>query len=210
MSAERRLLFLGEGSSDRGIVFHIERIAEECGVPVMVTAPDAAQLRQLGDMTVAGKLEAVRRLGGRFDLLVIHRDTDRSTRDERISEIRAAVERAMPGVPWVPVIPCRMTEAWLVLDERLIREVAGNPNGRVRLRVPAPRSAEQIADPKQLLKELLVTASELTGRRRKMFQAQFPNHRRLILERTDPRGPVGQLPSWQFFERDLRQALRTI
>jgi hypothetical protein len=138
---------------------------------------------------------------------VIHRDTDRSTREERISEIRTAVEKVMPGVPWVPVIPVRMTEAWLVLDERLIREVAGNPNGRVPFQMPNARGAERVADPKALLKELLVTASELTGRKRQIFRASFPYHRKPILERSDPAGPVSQLRSWQAFDRDLRAAV---
>ena len=67
-----------------------------------------------------------------------------------------------------------MTEAWLVLDERLIREVAGNPNGRIRLNMPTSREAERIADPKALLKELIADASETAGRRRKLLQAAFP------------------------------------
>lgn len=209
MSHVRRLLFLGEGSSDEGITVHIERIAEACEVPVAVTAPDM-ELLSLVDRSVAGKLEAVRRLGGEYDLLLIHRDADRTSRAERVSEIRAATEKAMPDRPWVPVVPIRMTEAWLVLDELLIREVAGNPKGRIPLSIPAPREAERIADPKALLKELLATASELTGRRRRMFQARFAYHRRLILERIDPQGQVGMLGSWQAFESDLRAGLAAL
>jgi hypothetical protein len=123
----RRLLFLGEGSSDEGITVHIERIADECGVPAVVTAPDMNLLR-LPDRSVAGKLTAIRQLGADFDLLLIHRDADRAGRSERVAEIRTAVEKVMPDHRWVPVIPIRMTEAWLVLDEQLIRNVAGNPS----------------------------------------------------------------------------------
>jgi hypothetical protein len=209
MTRAHRLLFLGEGSSDRGVMIHIERIAEECGVPVVVTAPDLDRL-SFEDRTIAGKLATVQKLGGAYDLLVIHRDTDRSTREARVAEIRAAVEKVMPKVPWVPVVPCRMTEAWLVLDERLIREVAGNPNGRVALQLPTAGEAERLSDPKALLKDLLVTASELTGRRRRMFQVSFPFHRKLILERTGPGGPISQLPSWQAFTRDLRAVLEVL
>jgi hypothetical protein len=52
-----------------------------------------------------------------------------------------------------------MTEAWLVLDEPLLRKVAGNPNGSMTLPIPTIRQAEWIADPRALLKEILVAAS---------------------------------------------------
>jgi hypothetical protein len=202
----RRLLFLGEGTSDEGIAVHVERIADECGVPVVVTAPDLSRLRRQG-WSVAAKLEAVRDMKGEYDLLLVHRDADRTSREDRVAEIRSAVEKVMPNRGWVPVIPIRMTEAWLLLDEQLLREVAGNPNGRVPLQIPAAREAERLADPKGLLKELLVTASELTGRKRQIFQNSFPHHRRLVLERICPNGGVRKLKSWQDFDRDLRQAL---
>lgn len=217
MSHVRRLLFLGEGSSDRGIMTHVERIARECGVQAVPTHPDPEQLElivrqeKIGNgRTIAGRLRALKKLGAEFDLLVIHRDVDRATREDRLAEIEDAVNEVMPGVPWVPVLPCRMTEAWLVLDEQLIREIAGNPNGRVRLDIPAPSRVERIADPKKLLEKLLATAAELTGRKRESFVARFGNHRRLLLERLNPHGPVSQVPSWQAFDRDVRRALQSL
>jgi hypothetical protein len=205
----RRLLFLGEGTSDEAIAVHVERIADECGVPVVVTAPDIGRLRLEG-RSIAAKLEAFRKMGAKYDLLLVHRDADRSSRADRIAEIRVAVEKVMPDHQWVPVIPVRMTEAWLVLDEQLLREVAGNPTGRVALPIPTPRQAERMADPKARLKEILVTASELSGRKRKIFQNSYPYHRRLVLERIAPAGGVMQLESWRDFDRDLREALVTM
>lgn len=201
-----RVLFLGEGSSDQAIGVHIDRIAESCGIAVQITAPDAEML-PTADKSVGGKLRAVRQLGGRYDAVFVHRDADREHPERRVAEVRAAMDDVMPGVVHAPVVPVRMTEAWLVLDEQLIRRTAGNPNGKVPLAIPSPAQAERIADPKALLKDLLVTASELTGRRRKSFQAAFSGNRRRILEQLDPQGQVRLLKSWQRFESDVAEAL---
>jgi hypothetical protein len=88
----------------------------------------------------------------------------------------------------------------------LIREVAGNPHGKAKLGLPSPRDAEKVPDPKAFLKEALVTAADLSGRRRKTFQTSFPQNRRLLLQRLNPLGPVQALPSWQRFVSDTRAA----
>ncbi|HEX6500437.1 MAG TPA: hypothetical protein VF054_15610 [Micromonosporaceae bacterium] len=204
-----RVLFLGEGSSDQGIKVHVQRIADSCGIGVEITAPDAEML-PIRDKTVFGKLRAVQKMGGRYDVVLIHRDADRDGRERRLAEIREAVYRVMPKVLHAAIIPIRMTEAWLILDEQLIRDVAGNPNGRVPLDLPSVRQAEKIADPKALLKDLLVTASELTGRKRSSFQSRFSHHRRQVLERLDPHGPVRHLKSWCDFHDDVRQVFEAL
>lgn len=61
-----------------------------------------------------------------------------------------------------PVIPIRMTEAWLLLDEAEIRRVAGAPNGKIPLNLPNPAKVESVSDPKALLKETLARASGLS------------------------------------------------
>ncbi len=39
-----RLLFLGEGASDSGIAYHVERIATDAGFDVMLSDPDLSRL----------------------------------------------------------------------------------------------------------------------------------------------------------------------
>lgn len=204
-----RGLFLGEGSSDGGIAFHIERIAMECGVDLQLTAPDTEML-PLPDKSVAGKLKAVKQLGGEYEIVFIHRDADGAGRQAREREIRAAVDAVMPETSHVAVVPVRMTEAWLLLDESSIREVAGNPNGRVKLNIPSAREVERIADPKALLKDLIVTASETTGRRRRTLHTSFPHSRRRLLEELDPRGAVRLVDSWRRFVDETAQALQKL
>lgn len=161
-----RVLFLGEGPSDSGIVFQIEGLA------------------------------------ARLDM-----EVDGDGRDARWAEITAAVQTVTPGTCYVPVIPIRMTEAWLLTDELELRCVAGNPKGRMSLDLPQPAQVEKVPDPKQKLKDVMGVASGLSGRKLKGFHARFPQHRRQLLERLDPDGNVAVVPSWKCFVGDLESAL---
>jgi hypothetical protein len=100
-----------------------------------------------------------------------------------------------------------MTEAWLLLDEAAIRDVAGRPSGRVALDLPEPGDVERLDDPKGKLQEALLTAGETTGRRRKQFERDFGRHRALLLERLDPTGPVRHLAAWQRLHREVHDAM---
>jgi hypothetical protein len=50
-----------------------------------------------------------------------------------------------------------MTEAWLLIDEKAIREAAGNPKGRQPLNLPKPSKTEELSDPKETLKPIFRT-----------------------------------------------------
>lgn len=98
-------------------------------------------------------------------------DAERESRAVRQGEIETAVSASLNTVSyWIPVIPVRMTEAWLLIDERAIRQAADNPNGSVPLNLPSVSRLERFPDPKALLNELLIEASEKTGRRRAKFR----------------------------------------
>ncbi|WP_432085260.1 hypothetical protein [Streptomyces sp. bgisy095] len=205
-----RALYLCEGSSDTGLRFHIEAIAADMGREVLVTVPDLDRLPISPGRTVADKLRTAQQLsqdGRPYDVLVIHRDSDREPPRHRREEIAAAVGEISPGVPHVPVVPVRMLEAWLLLDHAAIREVAGNPNGRVTLKLPQPARVESVADPKKALKDAIAAASEERGRGLQRLQARFPANRARLLQMLDRNGPVTRLSSWQSFTNDLRAAL---
>jgi hypothetical protein len=202
-----RILFIGEGSSDSGITTHISRITAECGHTALITDPVADRLPSPPRRTVAAKLQAVKDLGGAYELVVVHRDADADGRSPRLQEIHTAMERVMPDTPHVPVIPIRMTEAWLLLDEGEIRRVAGSPKGRMPLDLPRARNVESVSDPKAQLARALSVASELSGRRLDTFQKRFSEHRRQLLERIDPVGPIRDVPSWRDFNADFSSRL---
>ena len=68
------------------------------------------------------------------DVLFVHRDAEAQSPEARRSEIVSLM--AETSVPQVPVVPVRMTEAWLLFDEKAIRWAASNPNGSQPLGLP--------------------------------------------------------------------------
>lgn len=204
-----RVVFLGEGTSDSGLVPHIEAIAADHDIDVAVTDPALDRLPKPPGRAVAAKLRAVIDMGGVYDLIVVHRDADNQGVPARVDEIAAAVATVAADLPYVPAIPVRMTEAWLLTSEKDVRWVAGNPNGRMALGLPGVGGLERIADPKALLKEVLGRASGMSGRRLDRFHTRFSQHRRQLLERLDRYGPVSRLPSWQHFVTGVENGLKS-
>ena len=107
--------------------------------------------------------------------------------------------------PTVPVVPVRMTEAWLLFDENAIRWAASNPNGSDPLPIPM-REVEDLPDPKDVLHEALRVASGLSGRRRQKFNVRDAVHR--VGEYIDDFSPLRRLNAFQRLEEDLATALR--
>jgi hypothetical protein len=100
-----------------------------------------------------------------------------------------------------------MSEAWLLVDERAIREAAGRPSGTKSLDLPRVRDLERIADPKALLREMILQASEATGRRRDRLKRDLPARVHRVADLIEDYSPLRQLPGFQRFERDLASAL---
>lgn len=194
--------FLCEGSSDTGLIAHLETLLVDFGAQEATGMPDTrkgtipARLRQLlTEETEAG-----------IDMVFIHRDSDGPDRNGREREIRRGVEESGFPHPFIPVIPVQETEAWLLLDEQAIRDVVAS-KGKQPLRLPKPNAIEGTRKPKEILQKALLAASETSGRRLKKEKNSFNHHRRVLLQRLDPFGAVRDLPSWQCLERDIQRAL---
>ena len=157
-----------------------------------------------------GLAERIRRALALFpaDLLFVHRDADRGPTATRREEIRRAVEATMANQMTVPVVPVRMTEAWLLIDEAAIRSAAGNPHGTAVLDLPKLGAIEGIADPKDLLYTALREACELKGRRLARFSAQDAVG--LVADRISDFKPLQYLPAFREFQTDLGQALDSL
>ena len=138
-------------------------------------------------------------------VLFIHRDADRTDHSVRCQQIEEAVIAARGNgfaLPHVCVVPVRMTEAWLLLDDDAIRHAAGNPNGDVTLNLPPLLQVERIANPKQVLHELLCTASGLRPRRlRKLNPA---TRSRLIPQYMNDFSRLRKLTAFQCLEAHVR------
>jgi hypothetical protein len=186
-----RGLLLSDGASDGPLARHLERIAADLGGDISLLWVDT-RLANIG-LTVAARMAFLVGLDANPDILFVHRDAEAQNPSWRFEEIASGATAA--GVPWpvVPIVPIRMTEAWLLLDESAIRSVAGRPTGRAPLPLPTLREAERLADPKRRLMEVLLAASETSGRRGHQFKRDFDRHRALLIERLDTEGPVSRL-----------------
>jgi hypothetical protein len=106
---------------------------------------------------------------------------------------------------YVPVVPVRMTEAWLLSNQQAIRDAAGNPKGRNALHLPNWRRWDRLPDPKTTLLEAIEHASGLTGRRLANFSAR--RHRLRVAELTMDFSPLRQLEAFRLLEDDIVEAL---
>ncbi len=203
-----RGLLLSDGPSDGPLARHLERLAADLGGDLSVSWVDTRSAN-VGS-TVAARMKFLLGLAANPDILFVHRDAEGQNPLLRFEEIASGATTA--GVPWpvVPIVPIRMTEAWLLLDESAIRSVAGRPTGRTPLQLPTLREAERLADPKRRLTEVLLAASETTGRRGHQFKRDFDRHRALLIERLDTAGPVSQLSAWQRLRADIATALAAL
>ncbi|MCO6009681.1 hypothetical protein NE236_32390 [Actinoallomurus purpureus] len=196
-------LFVSEGTSDLPLADIVETLFVDRGVPVRLSKPDFTLLRKV-PKDVESRLRAgMELLGSPVDVIVVHRDADRDGYDARRAEVFGAMHAAGVQAHAVLVIPIRMTEAWLLLDEMAIRQVAGNPRGREGLGLPARGKVETCPDPKQVLLLSLLNATGATGRRRERVAKRFTEHRRQLLQRLDRHGPVSELSGWKKMAADL-------
>ncbi len=204
-------ILVGEGSSDEGLVPHIERLCIECGAnEVIGVAPDFAMIPGHKGHSVTEKLRTVVEYEPSVNLIIIHRDSDNRDPEPRRREIRKAVEEVNLRCDWVAAVPVQETEAWLLVDQDAIRMVAGRPAGKVALGLPSAGRVEELNDAKQSLKRALVTASELSGRRAERFRSHFSIKRRQLLQQLLPGGALENVPSWRRFRDELATALVSV
>lgn len=143
------------------------------------------------------------------DLLFVHRDAEREPLEARVAEIESAAA-SMAIDELVPVVPVRMTEAWLLFDLPAIRQAAGNPSGGLEIAVPELDQVESEPDPKTLLREALLAASEKKGRRRSQLKRDLGRRVQRVGEYIEDFSPLRQLPAFRRFEAETRKVLHRI
>jgi hypothetical protein len=152
---------------------------------------------------VALAIEEVRRIY-RPHLIIVHRDAERESWEARRREVPSS-----PGV--APIIPIRMTEAWLLIEERAIRRAAGRPSGREPLGLPPPRALEARPDPKRDLDQaLLRAAGDPTGRRGRWLRGELPHLRFRVAEEIQSYEPLRELSAFRRWEEHLTAALQPL
>ena len=200
---EIRYTLITDGSSDRALMPILTWLLIELGVniPIQSTWADFRRLHN-PPKKLADRIQKAIALYP-CDLLFVHRDAEKESRQKRVLEIHQAVNLIKEDVilPVVCVIPVKMTEAWLLIDEKAIREAAGNPKGRQPLDLPKTSNTEGLSDPKETLRGLLETARGHAPRRQQTVSITR------IAELIDDFQPLKQLSAFRELESELRDAL---
>lgn len=205
MLQEIQCTLLADGSSDIVLEHHLKWLmAQYTDLPIMMQFADLRRLRHVPHNFAERILRAVELYP--CEVLFIHRDAEKMSREIRVSEIQAACTHIQVDLPTVIcVIPVRMQEAWLLFDEQAIRWAAGNPHGRQQLAVPAVKKIESIADPKKVLHDLLRAASELRGQRLSSFRPERAAHR--VADFIDDFSPLESLPAFAALKTEIQQMI---
>lgn len=205
-----RFLLVCEGSSDAAMIPHISRLLIQNGQD----DPQGSYWARNGPLS--DKIREGLHHSGGCDLLFVHRDADASqeTRgagpERRRNEIVEAVNDSGYAGPYVCIVPVRMTESWLLLDESAIRWVAGRSRSNIPLDLPSHDQVEEESDPKGCLERALITVSGDSGRRLRKFRRDIPYLRRMLLEELPVGGFLDQASSWVRFRGDLLEMLTSM
>jgi len=133
-------------------------------------------------------------------VLFVHRDAEGETLDQRLREFDG-VQRS----DYVPVIPVRMSEAWILFDAEAIAKAAGRPSATVV--VPKVSDLESLIDPKAALEKLLFKAAgSPTGRKKKTFDRSLVSRRVNVASLIEDFAPLEALEAFQRFQEALGAA----
>jgi hypothetical protein len=203
--SELRYTLVTDGSSDRTLIPILTWILQANGIELAIQSY-WADLRQLPipPKPLPEKINTSLDLYP-CDLLFVHRDAERESHKSRKQEVVDALDHLHDKPPAICVIPVKMQEAWLLIDETAIRVGAGNPNGRVAVSLPKVNKLEQLPDPKGLLYKLLREASDLRGRRLHNFKANQAVYR--VAQAINDFSPLRNLDAFAELEADVQKLI---
>lgn len=124
-------MFLADGPSDLALASQLAAMCADLGWEAEVTPVDP-RLISAPTRSIEDRLRYVQSLDVSVDVVFIHRDAENMSPDARHREVIEGFSSFGLAAGIVPVVPVRMTEAWLLLDGAEIRRIAGRPNGRAQ------------------------------------------------------------------------------
>ncbi|MEO1514794.1 MAG: hypothetical protein AAFV95_07270 [Bacteroidota bacterium] len=199
---------LCDGSSDRMLIPSIKWLLVEYfpDVPFKIEYADIRRVLK-ANTTLSEKICVALELFP-CKILFVQRDTERENFDSRLEEIQLGIENAnckslqqWPHI--IPVIPQRMSEAWLLIDEYAIKRASGNPNSNADVNLPKVKSLETLPDPKDTLIKLLKKATGLNNRRLRRFNPYSAIH--IVAQSIEDYSPLRQLHSFSMLEKSISE-----
>ncbi len=202
-----KFTLIGDGSSDEALLTIIKWLLNDL-YPNIPSEGKFADFRFLKSPPAKSNIQEQVNHANKYypyDILFFHRDaesTDTDILDKRKKEVLGKI---IYPEKVVCVVPIKMMEAWLLIDEMAVKKAAGNRNYKGPLNLPNIRKIEKLPDPKDTLHRLLVDASNLKGRKAKGFNPNAATH--LVSENITDFSVLRQLTAFQQFETDLKIAI---
>lgn len=205
-----RYTLLADGPSDRCLAPLVDRALDDL---LSRAGSELSYVSQVADLRLLREptrdlSERMRQAHRQFpcDLLLVHRDAESGPGEARYEEIDlAAREASLP--PHVAIVPVRMTEAWLLLDQQAIRRAADNPQGTMPIPLPPARSLDALPDPKARLDECLDLASGKRGRHLDRFRRRRAERVVRVANLIGDLSALRRLTAFQRFESDIEAAV---
>ena len=144
------------------------------------------------------------------DLLFVHRDAERESIDKRMEEIREALRKSELATPppTISVVPVRMQEAWLLINEAALRQAAGNPNSSLPLSMPEVNKLEELPNPKEILHNLMRQSSGLQGRNLDQFNRKLGRRLQQLADEIDDFRPLRGLAAFRWLEEEIERVAK--
>lgn len=196
-----RYTLLADGRSDKTLLAIINWLLEQ-KLPDFRVVPQFAELGAVGPTLLQRVPVALKMFP--CDLLFVHRDAEGDPMALRLREIADVMRRY--DQLYVPLVPVRMSEAWLLSDEHAIRRAAGNQHGKQDLGLPDRRRWEARPNPKDDLKNALRAAASKAKHRQS--KNDFTRQRLLVAEYTDDFSGLRGLAAFDEFESQLVEKLK--
>ena len=192
MSRQLTFAVIADGKTDRLLVPIIEWAIHRLDPEVEILEPEFQ--RRSGSVA-----EFLNAYDSSAMLIFVHRDAENRPLDDRLTEFEP-----VSRIDVVPVIPVRMSEAWILFDGFAIARAAGSPSAKV----PVPRLSEieGIAEPKDLLERLLFEAAgSPSGRRGKVFKRSLVERRMSVAGHIGDFSPLEGLSAFKRFQCALAE-----
>lgn len=215
----RRMLVVGlatEGETDirflNDIVLRsIEHLVyTECGqdVDIFINPIRAEKGETFGDYVRNSIRKGVEEFG--MMALAMHSDSDKDSYEERFRHKFTPVFESLKDHPagcdiLIPIIPVRMTEAWMLADKELFKEEIGSDDTDAELGLD--KRPEAITDPKMLIENDL---RMLAQKRSRKYDSVAISELYDILGSKVSVGKLSSLPSFIKFLDSVRDALTVL
>lgn len=209
---EIRFTLIGDGSSDKALSYIVKWLADDLypEVPSYVNFADFRSLPKPPPKNDTKAQISTAKEYYPYDLLIYHRDAERNDIqiiDERKSEILECVEDVdVKNI--VCVVPIKMMESWLLINQDALKKAAGNRNYKGSLILPPIGKIESLTQPKEILHQLLNNASGLKGRN----LSKFNPHQAVqwLAEYIQDYSVLRKLDAFKVFENDFKSKVDEI